>query len=107
MARGDAAGEPVLDRVVRHHLEEARSRVVRLVAVHVDASRVALRELEDGVHLAVAELRRRLVVGDPADAVRAELERALEELFVARVRVDPVLRKRGHLDRDEVRELVP
>ena len=59
------------------------------------------------MHLAQAELGGRLVVGDPADAVRAELQRALEQLLVAGVRVDPVLRERGHLDRDQVGHLVP
>ena len=106
MARGHAAAEAVLHRVVGHHLEEARARVVGLVAVDVDAAAVLLRELEDAVHLREPELRGRLVVGDAADAVDAELDRVLEALLVALVREDPVLRERRHLDRAEVGELV-
>ena len=104
--RGDAAAEPELHRVVGHHLEEARARIVRLVAVHVDAARVLLRELEHAVHFLQAELGRRLVVRDAADAVDAEPERVLEPLLVAVAREDAVLRERGDLHRAEVGDLV-
>ena len=43
---------------------------------------------------------------DAADAVDAELERALEQLLVARVGEDAVLREGRHLDRDQVGHLV-
>src|SRR5919201_1877729 len=81
-------------------------RVVRLVAVDVDPSPVRLRELEHAMHLAQAELVRRLVVRDPADAVGTEAECVLKQLIVARVGVDAVLRKRGDLDRHQVGNLV-
>ena len=103
---GDAAAEPELHGVVGHHLEEARARVVRLVAVHVDAARVLLRELEHAVHFLQPELRRRLVVRDAADAVDAEPERVLEPLLVAVAREDAVLRERGDLHRAEIGQLV-
>ena len=72
MARGHPAGEAGLHRVVGHHLEKPRVRVIGLVAVDVDPAVVRLRELEDTVYLAKAELRGRFVVGDAADAVDAE-----------------------------------
>ena len=106
MARGDPSAEPVLHGVVRHHLEEARARVVGLVAVDVDPAPVLLRQFEDAVHLAQAELGSRLVMRDAAHAVDSETDRRLEPLLVARPREDPVLRESGHLDRCEVCELV-
>ena len=106
VAGGDAAREPELHGVVGHHLEEARARVVGLVAMHVDAAVVRLRQLEDAMHLAQAELGRRLVVGDAADAVDAEPDRVLEPLLVAVTGEDAVLRERRHLDRAQVGELV-
>jgi hypothetical protein len=106
VARRHPAREAVLDGVVRHELEEARVGIVRLVAVDVDPAPVALGQVEDAVHLAGAELGGRLVVRDASDAVGAETERVLEPLLVARACIDPVLREGGHLDRDEVCELV-
>jgi hypothetical protein len=58
------------------------------------------------VYLAVAELHRRLVVRDAADAVRSEPQRVLEQLVVGGIGVDPVLRERSHLDGHEVGQLV-
>src|SRR4051812_3693388 len=72
----------------------------------VDAAAVLLRELEDAVHLPMAELRRRLVVRDATDAVGTEPQGVLEQLLVRRMRIDPVLRKGRDLDRHQLRELV-
>jgi hypothetical protein len=75
--------------------------------VDVDPAPVGLRELEDTMDLSEPELGRRLVMRDPADAVGPDPKGLLEPLLVGGIGVDPVLGECGHLDRDEVGELIP
>ena len=106
MARRRARADAFHRHERREELEVARLIIVRLIAVHIDAAVVFHRELHRAVQRPLAELARELVVRDRADAVRAEPQRLLHERLAARIRVEPVLRERDHLDRHEIPHLL-
>ena len=106
VARGDPAGHAAPDRLGRHHLDEAGVVVVGLVAVDVDAQAVLVGQRDRELDRLDAVLAGQLVVRDPADHVRAELDGLAHQLPAAVEAEDPLLRERDELQVDHAAHLL-
>ena len=83
VAGRDPAGHAPPDRLGRHHLDEARVIVVGLVAVDVHAQAMLVGERHRELDRLHAVLAGQLVVRDPADHVRAQLDGLAHQLPAA------------------------